>query len=438
MNEALNMRMKDRDRLHIIRNSLAHRFTQIEAAKLLGLSHRQVQRICAAVRRGGDKEILHGLCGQRSNNQLNPEMLGQALSALHHPSWEGFGPVFAWEKLDEFYSIKLGKTTVRNLMILTNLWDVHRRGSKHRAWRERRSCVGMLTQLDGSDHDWFEGRGDRCVLLIYIDDATSAILYGEFVHVEDTLTLMRSTKIYLKKHGRPAAFYVDRDSIYKINRQASIEEDLRVEQPMTQFTRAMSELGIEVIAANSPQAKGRVERGFDTHQDRLVKELRLRGISTMEAGNQYLWNSYIPEHNARYAVEPASSANVHRPLLPNHNLDEILSLRTERAVFNDFTVRFQNRFFQILADQPVRVRPKDKLIVEVWLDGSTHLRFKERYLNFKPIEKKPYTPFYAARKKSAAARPLREPYIMPRNHPWRKFRLLGSPSFPPTSAALPK
>jgi len=278
----------------------------------------------------------------------------------------------------------------------------------------------MLTQLDGSDHDWFEGRGPRCVLLIYIDDATSQILYGEFVHVEDTLTLLRSTKIYLEKLGRPVAFYVDKDSIYKINRQASIDEDLRDEQPMTQFTRAMGELGVAMIAADSPQAKGRVERGFDTHQDRLVKELRLRGISTMEAGNQYLWDGYIAEHNARYAVEPASSSNVHRPLLPDHDLDEILSLRTERAVFNDFTVRFRNRFFQILADQPVRVRPKDKILVEIRLDGSTHLRFKDCYLNFKTIPKRPERPL-ALRKAVVPSLTIRRYYKPAKDHPWRRY-----------------
>ena len=227
------------------------------------------------------------------------------MSALHNPLWDGFGPVFSQEKLNEYYGIRLGKTTVGNLMILTNLWVVHRRGTRHRAWRERRACVGMLVQLDGSDHDWFEGRGPRCVLIIYIDDATSRILYGEFVHVEDTLTLLRTTKTYLDRWGRPVAYYVDKDSIYNINRQATVEEELRDEQPMTQFTRAMSELGVEVILAQSPQAKGRVERGFGTHQDRLVKELRLAGISTLEQANQFLWKVYIPEHNRRFAVDPA-------------------------------------------------------------------------------------------------------------------------------------
>ncbi len=425
--ERLNMGMKERDRLHAIRNILEGRTTQVQAAKILSCSERHVRRMCVQVRKSGERALVHGLRGRPSNNRLDEEFLGQALSALHQPLWEGFGPVFAWEKLAEFYGINLGKTTVRNLMIMTGLWEVHRRGNRHRAWRERRACVGMMTQLDGSDHKWFEERGPRCALLIYIDDATSRILYGEFVKVEDTLTLMRSTKTYFKKKGRPLAFYVDKDSIYKINRQASIEEDLRDGQPLTQFTRAMKELNVEVIAADSPQAKGRVERGFDTHQDRLVKELRLRGISTMEEGNRYLWDIYIPQHNARYAVEPASLNDVHRPLLPSHNLDEVFSLRTERAVFLDFTVRFKNRFFQLQPKQPVRVRPKDKILVEVRLDGSTHLRFKDRYLNFKTLPQRPERPL--------ALREMAEPRVAvaigrqhrpASDHPWRRYRFKKS------------
>lgn len=419
MEARLNMGMGERDKLHAIRNVLEGRITRAEAAKILHRSERHMRRLCVRVRKNGDRGIVHGLRGRPSNNRLDEELLGQALSALHNPMWKGFGPTFARQKLDELHGIMLGAETVRGLMILTNLWEARRRGATHRAWRERRACVGMLVQLDGSPHDWFEGRAPWCVLIIYIDDATSRILYGEFVGVEDTLTLMRTTRTYLNRWGRAVAYYVDKDSIYTINRQAAVEEELRDEQPMTQFTRAMSELGIEVILAHSPQAKGRVERGFRTHQDRLVKELRLRGISTMEAANRYLWDSYIPEHNGRYAVEPADSSDLHRPLLPAHNLDEILSLRTERVVAQDFTLRFQNRYFQILARQPVRVRPKDKVFIERRLDGSTHLRFEGSYLNFKPIDKPPRLPRKAFQPELWARRPRKHPRPAP-DHPWRR------------------
>jgi hypothetical protein len=212
-------------------------------------------------------------------------------------------------------------------------------------------------------------------------------------------------------HGRPVAFYVDKDSIYRINRQASVEEDLKDEQPLTQFTRAMKELDIEMIFAHSPQAKGRVERGFQTHQDRLVKELRLAGISTATEGNRFLREVYFPKHNARFAVPPASPADAHRPLLKSHRLEEILSVRAPRDVANDFTVRCHNRFFQLLKDQPCRVRPGHTVLVETRLDGSTHLRFKDLYLNVQTLAQRPYKPFYATHKKPT-------PCVMP-YHPWR-------------------
>jgi hypothetical protein len=279
----------------------------------------------------------------------------------------------------------LSVSSLRKAMIADGHWKSHKQHPFYRAWRERRPCVGELVQLDGSDHDWFEGRGPRCVLLPYVDDATSRVLYGQFIPVEDTLTLMAATKIYLQTCGRPLAFYVDKDSIYTINRQATVEEELRDAQPLTQFTRAMGELGIEVITANSPQAKGRVERGHGTHQDRLVKELRLAGISTPEKANPFLRDVYFPKHNARFAVAPTNPTDVHRPLLKIHRLHEILSLRSPRVLANDFTLRYQNRCFQLLADQPCRVRPGADIEVETRLDGSTHLRFRDRYLNFKPL-----------------------------------------------------
>lgn len=419
-NEVIEMSNGNIDRLRTIRDVIDGRRSQVEAGEMLDLSDRQIRRLCIRVRSQGNRGILHGLCKQPSNHQLDSDLLEQALGALHDPLWDGFGPRFAMEKLEILHGIKLGAGTVRKLMIKTEIWRVARRGKRHRSWRPRRICLGMLTQLDGSPHRWFEERGPECVLLIYIDDATSKILYGEFVHVEDTLTLMRTTRIYLQMWGRPVAFYVDKDSIYKVNRQASIDEELRDEHPMTQFTRAMDELGVTVIPANSPQAKGRVERGFETHQDRLVKELRLRGISTMEAANRYLWDVYIPEHNARYSVEAANASNLHKPLLASHDLDEVLCLRTERTVFQDFTVRFRNRFFQILAEQSVRVRPKDKILVEVRLDGSTHLRFRDCYLNFKTLPGRPER--LLLRVKPVAADSATRRYHKPAaDHPWRRY-----------------
>ena len=418
------MSQREINRNHVIRNVLEGRSIQKDAAKTLCLSERQIRRLCARVRNEGARGIVHRLRGQPSNNQIDPELLEKALCALHEPLWEGFGPKFASEKLGRYHCIKLSKETVRQLMLQTEVWVKGRRGWKHRQWRERRISVGMLVQLDGSDHDWFEGRGPRCVLLIYIDDATSRILYGEFVDVEDTFTLMRSTQSYLNRHGRPVALYVDKDSIYKVNKSGNYES-LELDEPVTQFARAMSELGIEVITADSPQAKGRVERGFDTHQDRLVKELRLRGISTKADANRYLWDEYIPEHNARFAVAAADLADAHRPLLATHRLEQILSFRTERTLMNDYTLRHDNTFYQVLERQNIRLRPRHKVEVEERLDGSKHLRFDGTYLGFKTIERPPYQPYLVARpseqKKYEAPSVKGVGSIAPKDHPWRRF-----------------
>jgi hypothetical protein len=429
MEEVIGMNRHEINRHHIIRNVLEGKATQAEAARILGVTDRQVRRICARVRAKGAQGVVHQLRGRASNHQIDPERIEKALCALHDPLWEGFGPTFAKDKLKELHGIQLGRETLRKLMTQAGLWQPHRQGPRHRAWRERRACVGMMVQLDGSDHDWFEGRGPRCVLLIYIDDATSRILYGEFVTVEETFTLMRSTWNYIKRCGRPVALYVDKDSIYKINWAAKYESLERDENAKTQFTRAMDDLGIEVITANSPQAKGRVERGFGTHQDRLVKELRLRGISTMAAANLYLWQHYLPQHNARYSVSPAATSDAHRPLLVGHRLEQILSLREQRTVMNDYTLSYGGKFLQVLEHQPVRVDPGDKVEVENRLDGSQHLRFKGTYLNFKGIQKRHYRPFLEAqpshgkqrddhRNKGVGSKPAK-------NHPWRRMFLHG-------------
>jgi hypothetical protein len=423
------------NRYYVIRSVLEGRMTQVEAAKVLRRSERQIRRMCARVRTEGARGVLHGLQGRPSNHQLPAERLEGALCALHDPLWEGFGPTFARDKLRQKHGLTVGLETLRQLMIQTDLWTVRRHGPRHRAWRERRACMGMLVQLDGSEHDWFEGRGPRCVLLVYIDDATSRILHAEFVETEDTLTLMRATWSYLKRLGRPVAFYVDRDSIYKVNLPAKYEGLCSPEQPMTQFTRAMGELGIDVITANSPQAKGRVERGFETHQDRLVKELRLRGISSIREANQYLWGSYIQEHNERYAVTAARPEDAHRPLLATHRLERILSIRVERTLMNDYTLRHENRFFQVLEHQVVRVRPGDKVEIETRLDGSVHVRFEGVYLNSKAIEKRPYRPYLAARPSAAKQReyPTKGVGSVPsKDHPWRRLFSQG-----PHRVALP-
>lgn len=424
MDEVLEMGQEDIKRHHVIRNVLERRTTQQEAGRILGLCERQIRRLCAKVRTWGARGVLHALKGRPSNHQADPEVLERALCALHSPRWEGFGPKFAQEKLGQLCGIGLSDETIRKLMSQVDLWHPRQPKARHRQWRERRHSVGMMTQLDGSEHDWFEGRGPKCALIIFIDDAKSEVLYGEFAPVEETLTLFRATQAYLQRRGRPESFYVDRDSIYKVNHFNPDCAVWRTDEPMTQFGRAMKELGIEVIFAYSPQAKGRVERGFATHQDRLVKELRLRGISNIADANRFLWETYIPEHNARFAVPAAKPGDFHRPLNGSQRLDQILAIHTERTVFNDFTVRHDNKFFQILKDQPLVIRPKQKIEIEDRLDGSMHMRFKGAYLSFKPIEKiayKPYFKAYPSKLKDYKNPPRHPNYKPPRTHPWRTY-----------------
>ena len=420
------MSNREADRLRVISAVLKHKLTWAEAGLQLALSERQVGRLCARVRIVGNRGIIHGLRGQPSNHQLQPGLLDKAVDIvqLHYPD---FGPTFATEKLLERHALRLSVPVLRAGMIKAGLYKPRKCASKHRAWRERRACVGELVQLDGSDHDWFEGRGQRCVLLVFIDDATSRILWAEFIAVEDTRRLLESAKRYLLRHGRPVAFYVDKDSIYKVNRQATIDEELRDSQPVTQFTRAMGELGIEMIFAESPQAKGRVERGFHTHQDRLVKELRLAGISDMPSANRFLREVYVPAHNARYAVEPVNALDAHRPLLKSHNLDEILSFRTERTVANDYTVRLRNRFFQITEQQPVRVKPKDKVEVETRLDKTIRIKCKGAELAFRELPQRPHKGYYDCRKPPKTSVGKAAQYKPPKNHPWRIWRPSNKP-----------
>ena len=420
----LTMSNREIDKLKVIQNAIDGRFKHTEAAQMLSITERQVRRLCAKIRKDGNRGIIHGLKGRPSNHKMAEGLLDKALGhvKLHY---RDFGPTFANEKLWENHSIHISTNTLRKAMLGEGLYLVKLHKPKHRKWRERRPCVGMLVQLDGSEHAWLEERGPKCALLIFIDDATSRILYGRFITVEDTANLMTCAKAYLELNGRPVAFYVDKDSIYKVNKQATVEEELRDETPLSQFTRAMGELGIQMIFANSPQAKGRVERGFRTHQDRLVKELRLAGISDMEAANKFL-DTYIPKHNAKFAVSPASRGDAHRALLRTHKLDGILCTKLNRTVANDYTLRYRNKFLQLNAEQGVRVRPGAAVAVEERLDGRLHLKLKGAYLRYKLVEKRSYRGYYAANKSKLKAkeRPPKCASVTAENHPWRKMAWL--------------
>ncbi len=418
MQEKITMSMKELDRLGVIEGVIRKEMTGKEASEQIGMSERQVWRKVKRVRAEGRSGIVHRLRGRRSNQRLKKEKEESIKRFLLEREHRDFGPTFASEKLLELEGIKVSVTKVWEMQTEEGIRRPRKRQARHRSWRERRSSKGELLQVDGSHHDWLEGRGKKCVLISYIDDATGEVLYGEFCEHEDTETLMKTLKKYLGLHGRPVMLYTDKDSIYKVNRQATIDEELRDRQGETQYARALRELNIKLTCAHSPQAKGRVERAFKTDQDRLVKEMRLAGIKDMKSANEYLWSVYIPDRNRRFGVKPRSSRNGHRALLEEHKLEEILSVRSTRTLEKDYTLRYQNQHFQVLKKQPIRVYAKHRVEVEKRLDGSIYLRYKGVYLSYRAIKKRPRRhkgPTVVNSKELER----KQPWKPAQDHPWR-------------------
>jgi len=287
-----------------------------------------------------------------------------------------------------------------------------RKARPHRKWRQRRSHCGEMLQMDGSHHDWFEARGPCCVLMGYIDDASSRV-YARFYEYEGTLPAMDSFKRYCLKYGLPQTIYLDRHSTYKGKGKPTIEEELLNRQSLSQFARALDELGVHLIHAQSAPAKGRIERLFKTFQDRLTKEMRLRGLKTIAEGNEFL-SHYLPVFNRRFNVEPQSPEDLHRPLPNSIDLDKILSIKTIRVLRNDFTVVHEGRLYQV--EDNIRAK---EVIVEERLNGSLLITHKGRVLRYKIILQRPSRP-RAPRQGSKA-------HLPPQDHPWRNFQLAGPP-----------
>ncbi len=421
MSDKIRLTPAELDRGTVIQQVADKALTVPQAAAVLGVSDRQVQRLCRRWEEAGHAGLAHGLRGCPSNSRLPQDVKDQAVDLVRR-RYADFGPTFATEKLAT-HGLTLSHDTVRQLMTAEGLWTPHAQASRHRAWRERRACFGELLQADGSSHAWFEDRGPPCVLLAFIDDATSRVPYAVFVESECTEALLRAMWRYVDQEGRPVALYVDHDSIYKTNREATVEEQLRQVQPDTQFARAMRELGIAVIHAHSPQAKGRVERLFGTLQDRLVKELRLRRIHAIPAANRFLWTGYLDDHNRRFAVAPTNPTNVHRPLLPMHALAAILSLQVWRTIQRDYTLAWQGERFQLAREQPCLVRPGGAVLVEHRLDRSVHLRVKGHYLQFHTLPARPTPTAPAPLPLTAPSSPRPRRYHPSKpgpDHPWRK------------------
>jgi len=383
-NDIITMNKKELYRYEIIQRCLRKELTEKEGAEILSLSLRQVQRLKQKVREKGIQGLIHGNRGKKSHNRLTEKERKKIVRLLLKHYFD-FKPTHATEKLREIHGINRDPKTIRQIMIEEGLWKPKKKKNKsiHRAWRQRKAHFGEMVQFDGSYEYWLKESNTYCCLLLAVDDATGALLYGNFTKDESVFSVFQFWRQYLLKYGKPLSIYLDRFSTYKMAQGvAKNNHDLK-----TQFERAMQELQIETIFAYSPQAKGRVERAFGTLQDRLIKEMRLRQIATLEEANKYLLQEFIPWYNSRYSQEPRSQSNFHQALTEKEKkrLVSIFSKQKERVIQNDFTVSYQNRWYQLIKDQPVTVCKKDKVIVEERPDGQIFLRLRGKYLNIKPL-----------------------------------------------------
>jgi transposase len=346
MDQLLAMSSKERNRLEVMQRVAKKEMSQKEAGTILGVSVRQIKRLLKAYREKGAEGLVSKHRGRQGNNRLGEEVKKKALNLLK-TKYQGFGPTLAHEKLVEKENLKLSDESVRKLMIAEDLWKPRKakKVTVHQL-RERRACFGELVQIDGSSHDWFEGRAEACVLLVFIDDATGQLLQLLFVESESFFSYCQAAEGYFRQYGKPVAFYSDKNSIFRVNQpSAGAHNDL------TQFGRAMLELEIEIICANSPQAKGRVERVIQTLQDRLPKEMRLRGLASRDAGNAYL-TDFLQDFNQRFAEEPRSSVDVHRPLTAKEDLTHIFTWQETRTLSKNLTLQFQKTVYQIQTKRP--------------------------------------------------------------------------------------
>ena len=368
----------EREHLGVFQQLNAGQITQAAAAQMLNFSERWVNKKFKRYRMQGDVALIHQSRGKQSPKRWNEKDRKITIDLLKS-EWQGFGPTFTAEKLKELKDIIVSDETVRKMMIAEGLWIPEQQKLKHRKWRERKKIRGILVQLDGSPHDWFEGRGPKCTLLVFIDDATSELLWLEFAESESFHGVASATKKYMEKFGRPVSFYTDYGSVFSVN--LNNEERDKI----TQFERIMKELLVEVKHARSPQAKGRVERANQTLQDRLVKEIRLAGISSIEAANKFVQEgNFIASHNAKFAVPPATEGDAHRSI-KNYDLNDVFCSQETRKVNNDFTVHYRCRIIQLEKDQPAIIRPKNHVIVCEHLDGKMTIKIRNNKLNFKEV-----------------------------------------------------
>ncbi len=419
MENYITMSQKEIKKYDIIKKLVNKELNGTETARILNLSIRQVRRLKKKVREKGIKGLVHGNRGKTGNRAISDSERTRIIKLLHKHYYD-FGPLLASEKLDSRHNIQRDKSTIRTIMINEGLWKPkQKKKEKHRSWRQRKASYGELLQYDGSYEHWFEDRGEKCCLLACVDDATGKVWakFDKHEGVEPTFNFWRE---YIVRNGKPYAIYVDRFSTYSMNHKLAKENP----DTLTQFQRAMeTELNVEIIHAKSAQAKGRVEVLFKTLQDRLVKELRLRNISTALKANKFLENIYLEEFNQKFNVEARTKTNLHKKLnkQETNKLDGIFSRQYKRVVRNDFTVYHDTNRYQLLKEQSVTICKKDKVIVEERMDKTIQFRLKGKYLNYSILPEKQRK--VSSNKTWVIPKSIR--YTPPTNHPWRQTAKLA-------------
>jgi len=423
--QTIPMSSREIDRHEVIQRLIRKEIKQGKAAALLKISTRQVKRLKKRVKRDGAKGLVHASRGKPGNRRLSLEVR-ERIVELVSANYADFSPVFAAEKLSADHGIGHDPKTIRNIMVDAKLWAPIKTQKKSRAlsWRERRSSYGELEQFDGSYHSWLEDRftdtdgGHEICLLASIDDANGNITHAEFGVSEGVVPVFAFWRGYIEIHGKPRDIYLDRFSTYRMNPKFLKEQP----ELKTQFERAMKELGIGLITAHTPQAKGRVERLFQTLQDRLVKELRLAGISTVAEANVFLRDVFLPKFNAQFGVVPKASNNLHRPLTKKEcqELDATFSIQHPRVLRNDFTISYETDWYQTRPTQGLSPRPKDTVTVEARRDGTRWFRLRGKYLNVEKLPARPVRIIKLGRPTlgSESSRSTAKPSV---NHPWRQL-----------------
>lgn len=416
MERRMYMNVKEVSQLEEVKKLHEKKQTVTQTANNLGISKRQVYRISKAYKNEGIEGLISKKVGALGNHRLPQEVIDKALGLILE-RYGDFGPTLAHEYLTEKHLLELSVGSVRNIMISNEIW-ISKKKRKKMVYqlRPRRDQEGELIQLDGSPHLWFEGRGPYCNLLSSVDDATSKIMFLKFVKAETVIDYFMFIRAYVEKHGRPGALYPDKHSVFRVNGERGITGD-----GMTQFGRAMRELDIRLICANTPQAKGRVERRHRDLQDRLIKAMRLANICTIEAANAFL-PSFIEDFNRRFERVPKSSVNAHRPLLPMHNLDKIFCLKQSRILSKNLTLQYKNVIYQIITDRQSYALRKAEVVVLETPNGTIAIEY-----HGKPLTAVPYHQMQAraevvsSKELPVALEPKEEKRYRPgRRHPWKR------------------